>query len=149
MIEVSPPWFFLDPLKECLEIHRTESVDFPRPTGTRKRKTTLKKKHSIPRAPSVRAFTALCNGSIALNRSHVFSSVYSGFMFFPRSTPVLCFSRALRAWRLTRSAPVLCFSRALHLWHWFHVFPALYNGSKFYAFETRANGILHWIWCRW
>lgn len=57
-------------------------------------------------------------------------------LFFPRSTPVLCFSRALRAWRLMRSAPVLCFSRALHLWHWFHVFPALYHGSKFYAFEN-------------
>lgn len=124
MTQVSPPWFFLDPLKQCLEIHRTESVDFPRPTGTRKRKTTLKKKHSIPHAPSDRGFTALCNGSIALNRSHVFSSVYSGFMFFP----VLCFSRALRAWRLTRSAPVLCFSRALQ---WFQVL-RVRNQGKWY-----------------
>lgn len=121
MTQVSPPWFFLDSLKQCLEIHRTESVAFPRPTGTRKRKTTPKKKHSIPRTPSVRGFTALCNGSVALNRPHVFSTVCTGFMFFPRSTPVLCFSRAIRAWR------------ALHL---SYVFPALYHGSKFYAFET-------------
>lgn len=123
MTLVSPPWFFLDSLKQCLEIHRTESVAFPRPTGTRKRKTTLKKKHSIPRAPSVRGFTALCNGSvsIALNRSHVFPALYTGLVFLPRFTRLtldaLCTCLMFFP-RFTLVAWVSCFSRALQ---WFQV----------------------------
>lgn len=128
MTQVSPPWFFLDSLKQCLEIHRTESVAFPRPTGTRKRKTTPKKKHSTPRAPSVRGFTALCNGSVALNRSHVFSTVctvfpalYTGPVFLPRFTRLtldaLCTCPMFFP-RFTLVALVSCFSHALP---WFQV----------------------------